>query len=96
MMIIQTSLGETCTSPIVWLWTWQLWDSKPNYLIIFTHTYMDMKRQIELNWIQSIIKKIQFNLIWFELKSIKLWKESNSIWFEFNSIQPNPIQLNLN
>jgi hypothetical protein len=67
MMIIQTSLGETCLSPIVWLWTWQLWDSEPNYLIIFTHLHEDEKANwIELNWIEfnQLLKiTIQFDLI---------------------------------
>jgi hypothetical protein len=48
MMIIQTSLGKTCMSPIVWLWTWQFWDSKPDYFIIFTHLHACEKA----NWIE--------------------------------------------
>jgi hypothetical protein len=92
MMIIQTSLGETCMSLIVWLWTWQLWDSKPNWLIIFTHLHGYEKA----NWIQSIIKKVNsilfyLNLVQFELNSIKLWKEIqfDLIWIQFNQIQFN-------
>jgi len=82
MMIIQTSLGKTCMSPIVWLWTWQFWDSKPDYFIIFTHLHGYEKA----NWIQFNYKKIQFNLIWFEF---------SSIWIKFNQIMKKKIQFDL-